>query len=292
MSSYIDTPNYPVVSWQLVLDGTDLVSVTIGGTTHSSVIPAGSYYGFATDASGVPTSDSLAYQVAAVIQDIIVNDFGVAAYTCTASYLFLAPGYPRTRFVRSHMSAPATVVTITGGSISIKDLGFNTTMEWDHDIFQTGISSDYSGAGFWAPNNLTVYDDRNRTVTSFVTEGIYTSSVSAVQWGSPKTRCLLTIPLTYAAFIYLYRRQDSGFSDVAQTDVDDPNNLLENLFEQASVGTEFRIYQSAGKYWTAYMTDSSKINDMNSNLEDVSGRGAIWSVTLSFLLLEASGGAI
>lgn len=296
--SYLSTPSFPVISWSIDLDGTDEITVAVsGGSTYSGFIPAGTYYGYASSTgSDDAAADSLAGIVAATIQDIMQDPakFNQATATCVALYLHSPTGTEiTTRYTRANFFplAATITVTITAGTLTLQDLGFETSFQWT-TLGGLSRTNNWNSIGYWAPGNITVYDERNQTMSSFVTESIFNNSISTVRWGSPKVRRNLVFPTVYAAMIYTYRRVDSGFADVAQVDVADPNNLLEYLFEAASEGLTFRIYQEPAVYRTAVISDQGSINDMNSNLEDISARGSIWSVTCRFLDLGTTTGAV
>lgn len=299
--SYIRTPNFPIITWSIDLDGTDEITVTVSGGvgSFSAFIPAGTYWGYSasTDPAEDAGPDSLASVVASTIQDIMTDaaKFNQATATCTASYTHNASGTEvLTKYTRFNFYPLATSVTVTISAttnLSIEMLGFSTGIVWTA-LGGANDTSDYNSTNYWAPGNITVYDDRNQTASTFVTESIFSNTISAIRWGSPKTRRLLVVPTVYAAMLYLYRRVDSGFADPATVDIADPNNLLENLWYAASTGAVFRIYQDPVSYRTAYMSEQRLINDMNENVEDISGRGAIFEVTLSFLDLGTTTGAI
>jgi hypothetical protein len=297
--SYLSTttPDFPVISWLVTLPTID-VDVTAdfgaGPLTFTRTIPAGTQlWGFNTDALGVDQPDSILGAVAAAAEDIIINDFGVAG-TVTCTRLWNNTGTVNYLAGRFDYAGPAPVGNIvisfplagtesfvgepSGGVITISNLtgfGFNA----------------FNCAGYFAPYNLTVLDNRNFENTVYSAESISGNRLEVVSWGNEKEGRVLTFPFVYAAYLYDYRRALAVFSDVALTDPDDPNNLLQRLREAALSASnfEFRVFQDNAEYSTSYITQQSRLENLNDYAEDVSGAGQLFSVTIPFRTISKTG---
>tara|TARA_B100000497_G_C7607228_1_gene364660 strand:+ start:191 stop:1081 length:891 start_codon:yes stop_codon:yes gene_type:complete len=282
--SYFDqtTPEYPIISWIESVPAMN-IDVTYDGVTEQTSVPASSLWGFATDSSGVADADSLLGYLAEAVQDNLVAEHGIALATVTGGYEWRTDGSEIVLKGKLTLSGftPATNVVVE--------------LDTNHSIFGLEVSGDYtipsvvsgysdfSAAGYWAPYNKTVYDDRTFENTSFSAETISGDNLSVVKWGDRKTFRILEFPTVYAAYVYEYRRELAVFSDPAGTNVDDPNNLLINLQTAASAtNTNFklRIYQDDGEYRLGYLFDQELMTSSTGFLEDISARGAMFKVTI------------
>ncbi len=149
--------------------------------------------------------------------------------------------------------------------------------------FVTNIVADTQPDGVWAPDNYICYEDRNFQRDTIINSSAFNTSVYRVQnWSSNRELLVLSYPVVNAEFIFLYRRQDIRFSQY--TIPTDTNNLLENLFGAAQRGQVFYIYwndTSGPEYFS--VQDESYVKDFVSQLEDATGRGRAWNVTLPFV---------
>jgi hypothetical protein len=100
---------------------------------------------------------------------------------------------------------------------------------------------------------------------------------------------VLSYPAVGAEFIYLYRREDSRFS--VYTNPNDPNNLLQNLYMEAQLGTIFRIYwnedevspEAIDNFEEFTIQSPEALTRFESLVSDVSARGRLFDVTIPFI---------
>ena len=147
----------------------------------------------------------------------------------------------------------------------------------------SNIVADAQPDGVWAPDNYICYEDRNFQRDTIINSSAFNTSVFRTQnWSSNRELLVLSYPVVNAEFIFLYRRQDTRFSQY--TIPTDANNLLENLFGAAQRGQVFYIYwndTSGPEYFS--VQDEKYVQDFVSQLKDATGRGRAWDVTLPFV---------
>jgi hypothetical protein len=290
-----NTPDYPIISWKVpVTAGT--INVTYNLATFSADISAASLWGFATAVGGVAEADSLMGVLAAAVQDAMTDPakHNVAAAVITGGYEWSTG----TEIVlKGKLSAsgfaPATDIVVEFNLAAHEPIfGTGTGGNYTLDSISGIGFSDFSLDGFWAPQSKSVYDDRDFENTSFTAASLSGNNLTTVQWGDEKVFRILQFPVVYAAYIFEYRRVLDVFSGPAQTDTADPNNLLQNLQAAVSASnTNFRlrVYQDDGEYRLAYMRDQNLMNSAKGFLEDISARGAMFSVTIPLRDLGADG---
>ena len=307
--AYIDqtTPEFPVISWLVDLPATQ-VEVTAdfgaGPLTFSRLIPAGSYWGFNTNAAGVDLilapETTIMGALAAAIQDILVVDFGLGAAVITPEREWrIGPPttFLATKFVAAGVPgllAPGIQVSFPGGGEEF----FGVTVGASITINNLTLFgyNDYNNSGYFAPYNLTALDTRNFQNTVFAAESISGNRTEVVSWGNEKEDRVLTFPFVFAAYVYDYRRQLAVFSSVANTDPDDPNNLLQRVREAAVAGGQnfiFRVFQDNAEYSESYLITQGNLENLDTYLgEDVSGNGQLWSVSIPFRTINKVNGAL
>ena len=149
--------------------------------------------------------------------------------------------------------------------------------------FVSNINADTQPDGVWAPNNYICYEDRNFQRDTIVNSSAFNTAVYRTQnWSSNRELMVLSYPVVNAEFIFLYRRQDIRFS--IYTIPTDTNNLLETLFGTAQRGQVFYIYwndTSGPEYFS--IQDEGYVQDFVKQLEDATGRGRAWNVTIPFV---------
>jgi len=306
--AYLDqtTPEFAVISWLVDLPATQ-IDVTAdfgaGPATFSTTIPAGQYWGFNTNVAGVDLSvpageETLMGALAAAVQ-FLLNDpgsFNIPAAVITPVRLWretLGVRRLATRFDAfgvGGLLAPGINITFPagnelffgekpGGSITINNLTFDGFNE-------------INNAGYYAPYNLTILDTRNFNNTVYSAESISGNRTEVVSWGNEKEGRVLTFPFVYAAYVYDYRRSLPVFSNVALTDVDDPNNLLQRVREAAVGGGQnfiFRVFQDNAEYSESYLIQQDRLDNLDGYLEDVSGNGQLFSVSIPFRTINKVG---
>ena len=288
MSTEINTPNYPVISWPVYYtDEADTLDIECDGVTDSffpSDLDFQGVYGFSSNDLGGALSDSLHGLLATKIEDFLISDCGYATASCSAVYDWTLPGWPLVRFVVNNVPEDITI------SPSSKEVSEFFGIRWDGGAGEVVIdsvteegSTDFNSAGYWAPHNLTCYDDRvlisPATYTAQSLDGTVNKTVA---WSSSKTRRQLTFPFVRPSYLWLYRRQDTGWATPAGLDITDPNNLFQNMMEAArrnntsQDSTIFRVYADGDNYREACLIDNIFIKDPADSVLDTNGRAATY----------------
>lgn len=305
--AYLDqtTPEFPITTWQVTTNDLQ-VDVTAdfgaGLQTFSQIFPAGDYWGYESQLAGPPwlqQPTSLIGQLGSIIQSILQDPGGFNQAGALVETQMLWGTSGATTWLQGQFFVSGLVGLSSSIAVTLP-LGSDATLFGVDPI--TGIltlanltpttaagTNVFNSAGYWAPYNLTVLDDRKFTREISQTLGLYSGTVDTLQWGEERLERLLTFPFVYVAYIYAYRRQLQVFSDVASTAISDPNNLLENLIEAAALNLQMRIWQDNGQYRSGYVL-SEVLSDTDASLSDVSGRGALWSVSIPFIDINVNGG--
>lgn len=299
--SYMSTPQYPVITWPVYYTalGNDL-ELECDGNSLSIDPSNGDFdgkYGFSSDSSNIADSDSVHGLLASKIQDFLVNDCGFATATCVATYVWDIPGWPRVRLD----------ITNTGGNdltllAYSKDIGDFFGIDYGAGGLvtisaSTGGPLDWNSVGYWAPRNLTVYDDRvSISPSTYSSESLDGTTHRTVSWSANKITRQLTFPFVRPPYLWTYRREDSCFSDVTETNVADPNNLFENFLAAARrsntslASTNFRIYTGAGDYRNGVIMDPQLLKDPGNMVTETSaGSATYFNVKVMFRDLGGDG---
>ena len=289
------TPQYPVISWKHNIADDITVSVEYNSVSFDGTLAAGDYWGFGMDGSGDATSDSLLGILAATIQGVL-NDPAKhnLAVTLSGEYVWTG-GDPNSLIGRINVDAGTIAASNVEVTLSSNKSDFGSDgVGVDLTISNISLSgsTDFSLAGYWAPYNASVLDDRDFQDTTFAVESISGDSTSVVKWGTQKIKRVLTFPVVYAAYVFAYRAGESGFASPAERNVLDPNNLLENLKTAvAGTATDFtlRVYQDDGEYRSGRVIDADKLQSLESYISDISARGAMYEVTIPLVDLGDAG---
>ena len=289
------TPEYPVISWKHNLAANITVSVEYNSVSFDGVIAAGDYWGFTLDSSGDAEADSLMGILASTVEDVL-NDPAKhnLAVTLSGEYAWTG-GDPNSLIGRINVDAGTIAASNVEVTLSSNKADFGSDgVGVDLTISNISLrgSTDFSVAGYWAPYNASVLDDRDFQDTTFAVESISGNSTSVVKWGTQKIKRVLTFPVVYAAYVFAYRASESGFATPAQRNVLDPNNLLQNL-KTAVAGTAsdftLRVYQDDGEYRSGRVIDADKLQSLESYISDISARGALYEVTIPLIDLGDAG---
>ena len=195
MAANLETPNFPVITWDSRLTGT--LSVENLDTTNTLDIDLfdGSFdtkYGFDCSSGLQASTDSIHGYLASLIQAFLQSD-GAPAATVTATYDFT--------------STPGTVRVVYALANALDDIEF--TFDSDASARQFGIryassfsvptgdsaTTDFNSCCYWMPYNLTCYDDRITTTPSiFANESLGGTTIKTRRWSDERTRRALTFP--------------------------------------------------------------------------------------------------
>jgi hypothetical protein len=309
MSNIIIAPNFPIITWQvdfsdanyeIVITGADVDSGTCTINLNSGLRTAGGtgaainttltnqllggLWGCAPGVVNTCEPESLSGWLRDVINDPAVMSAGgdvLALYTWPTTTA-ANRGTPSTRWLRGAGADTITVSFYKNSALSTdlgKRFGFNSSSF--NILYLTPTNTTFNSCCYWAPYPMyTTRDLRSYVDPVFITENSDGSVVEAVRWGSRKRTRLLEYPTVFAADVYEYRRDTTGFATPAQRNIADPNNLLEDLWEAAALGKLLRVYSNNEVYREAYMTDQAKVREMSTSLEDISAREAMFQVNL------------
>jgi hypothetical protein len=282
-----NTPEFPIITWKAAVPA-NVVNVTYNSSTFTGTMAADDHWGYASAVGGDADVDSLMYVLAAVVQDVMTDaaKHNVAAAVITPAYEWTTSG---DLILRGKLTASgfamATSIVVTMATATEPTFGLAASGNYTISSVTSIGRSDWSLAGYWAPYNKTVWDDRDYENTSFSAQSLSGDSLSVVKWGDTKTYRILQFPTVYAAYVYAYRKELAVFADVARVDSADPNNLLENLQVAAAASNtnfKFRTYQDDGEYRLGYLVEQDLLNSMKGFVEDISARGAIFQVSIPF----------
>ena len=318
----IDAPDYPVISWDITIPVSYFITVTRNSVTKRVTLnPAitldglGNYVIRGYGQGNFNPLDLDTFHLAAVLAEAInfvltepaaptgrlpdggfnLPSFGVVtgSYTSPSDKRF-----PTIRLTYNYfLFMPFALIVDfdpagAGTSPEYKQFGFLLGLTPWIQTFALGIlappsftdfEADAQPDGVWAPDNYICYEDRNFKRDTIINSSAFNTSVYRTQnWSSNRELLVLSYPVVNAEFIFLYRRQDTRFSQY--TIPTDTNNLLESLFGAAQRGQVFYIYwndTSGPEYFS--VQDQSYVQDFVSQLEDATGRGRAWNVTLPFV---------
>jgi hypothetical protein len=323
----IDSPDFPVISWDILIPTTYFLEVTRNAVTKEVTLnPAiatdglGNYvirgYGQGNFNPADPDTHHLAAVLAEAINYCLTEPpspplptppdprlpsggFNLLTFgTVTGSYS--APvntkRFPTIRLSYNLLLPMAFSIFVNfdgaGGGLGpyYRQFGFLLGLgPWiqEFDIPLVGsvsnINADTQPDGVWAPDNYICYEDRNFQRDTIINSSAFNTAVYRTQnWSSNRELLVLSYPVVNSEFVFLYRRQDIRF--IQYTIQTDTNNLLENLFGAAQRGQVFYIYwndTSGPEYFS--VQDESYVKDFKSQLEDATGRGRAWNVTLPFV---------
>lgn len=293
-TAYLKTPQYPVISWPAKFLGTD-DDLEIGYDGDSeSYSPADAEwqtkYGFSDGTDQYAQSDSVHGHLASKIQNFLVNTVGISSVV-RCKYIWDKPGWPRVQIEATNLAGNDLEITAYN-----KDVGdyfgidFNAGGVITVDGATGTGSFDFNSYGYWAPNNLTCYDDRSVfSPATYTAQSLDGTVNKTVKWSEEQTLRQITFPFVRPPYIWTYRKQDPGYSTPAGLNTDDPNNLFEKMMEAARFNntsqdsTVFRIYASSGSYRTATIMDNEFIKNPQNSISDSDGRSAkYFEVSVTF----------
>jgi hypothetical protein len=317
----IDAPDFPVISWDILIPTSYFLEVTRNSVTKEVVLnPAitndgqGNFvirgYGQGNFNPLDPDTFHLAAVLAEAINFVLTEPAAVTARLPSGGFNLPTSGtvtggysapvntkrFPTIRFSYNLLLPMAFSIFVNfdsgGGGLGpyYRQFGFLLGLgPWiqEFDIPLVGsvsnINADTQPDGVWAPDNYICYEDRNFQRDTVINSSAFNTSVYRVQnWSSNRELLVLSYPVVNSEFVFLYRRQDIRF--IQYTIQTDTNNLLENLFGAAQRGQVFYIYwndTSGPEYFS--VQDESYVKDFISQLKDATGRGRAWDVTLPFV---------
>lgn len=300
MTANLNTPNFPVISWQVRPTGTLTVTNVATANTLPLDFDSGAfdaYWGFAPGVlSAISDTQSLMGVVLTAVETFLQGD-GSPLATVSGVYQFSAQKI-LTQIVYSN---GAGNLDFTFDSLdTAKQFGF-TTVTTIVPLGSTTLT--INTAGYWSPQNLTCYDDRvSIAPNTFSSQSLDGDIVKLRAWVASRTRRQLTFPYVRPAFLWLYRREDPNYATPAGQDTADPNNLYENYLEAArrnnvdANATTFRIYGNTGNpapYRLAKVVDPKELEDPAAKIRDNSNGAALYfnvSVLLQDYGDDGSGG--
>lgn len=287
-------PYLPVFAWQLDSNATATYD---DGSPSAVSIASADTWGFGVSGGDVTTqatasTDSLA--------DAVADGLAALAAVASATGYYVWPNgatpsgngpQVRVDFVLAAPTSTAPTFAATGASASL--LGITSTVtataraatpttDWR---FQFGPCD-----GFWWPAQRVIWDGREERAASFASAGFGSTVGEVVTWGSAFVERTIELPYVYAAYVSLYRLQDSGYADVAGRTATPANNLLDNLIAAAREGKSIRTYRTVSAYRTGKLLAPDLLRDGTAKRSDVENRDALAAYALVFR--DADGGGL
>jgi len=293
MTANLNTPNFPIITWQVRPTGTLTVENTDTGNTIVFDFDDGtydSYWGFAPGVlAAVSDTESLMGQVLTDVETFLQGD-GAPIATVSAIYV-LSGQKVLTQIVYSNGNDD---LDFTFDSLQTAQLfGFTSAAGNLIPVGSTLLT--INTAGYWSPQNLTCFDDRVTVGPNvYGSQSLDGDTVKTRSWAASRTRRQLTFPYVRPAFLWLYRRQDANYATPAGQDTADPNNLYQNYLEAArrnnanADATTFRIYANTGNpapYRLAKVVDPKQLEDAAGRIRDNSNGAALY-FNVSLLLQD------
>lgn len=283
MPANLNTPTFPVITWPVRPTGT--LTVTNVATTNTIVFDFDSgaydtYWGFAPGVlSAVSDTESLFGVVLTAVETFLQGD-GSPLATVSGLYDF---SNQRITHQIVYSNGAGNLDFTFDSADTAKQLGF-TSATTIVPLGNTPLT--INSAGYFAPQNLTCYDDRVTTSPStFANQSLDGDTVLLRSWTNSRTKRLLVFPYVRPAFLWSYRRQDTNYATPAGQSTDDPNNLYENWLTAArrnnanAIATTFRIYGNTGNpapYRLARVTDPKELENPSDKIRDVSNGSALY----------------
>lgn len=276
MATNFNSPQYPVISWQLRISDTRELEVECDGNSTTLDLSGAAYqdlWGFASNGTNGATSESLHGYIASQIQTFLQVDCGFATAVCAATYVWDLPGWPRVRF---------NVTNTSGNDVDIYGLtdeagytiGLDGTSVLTIDA-STGGLTDFNSEGYWAPKNLTLYDDRITISPSvFVSTSMDGLTYKTRRWTSERVKRALTFPFVKAPYLWEWRAADPGYYPFADRNGNDLNNVFQRLISAArrnndnANSTQFRVYNKPQLYRLAIWSVEEKLKDPEDFISD------------------------
>jgi len=278
MATNFNSPQYPVITWQLYISDLREIEVECNGNSTTLDLSSAGYqglWGFASNGTNAATSESLHGYIASQIQTFLQVDCGFATAVCAATYVWDLPGWPRVRFNVTNTSGNDVLIygnTDTAGYT----IGLDGTSILTVDA-STGGTTDFNSEGYWAPHQLTLYDDR-ATISpqTYLATSLDGQVYKTRSWTAERTRRALTFPFVKQPYLWEWRAEDPGYYDYAGRDPNDTNNLLQRLLTAArqnnatADSTVFRIYNKPQLYRLGVWSNQELIRDIENSLSDKS----------------------
>lgn len=288
----IDFQDYPIYSYPISVD-TFSFNVKVGGNTYAQTFPAGNYYGYVSNDGTKLIDDTLYRSLHAELITQVINNIqdpvkhNIAGAVITGTY-YIDPGVaPKivAEFERQGWTA-ITELTFPDADTA-KQFGFSTaTYSLFPSIIIDTATTDINFAGYWYNKDLSVREQRFKTKDITSTESIYGTTMTSLEWSNSKQEFIVQHPVIWAAMIFEYRRSDPSFSDPYQLNVADPNNLLEEMFDNIP-NKDVLWYLTDTRADLIRIWDPKFFKDVNNALEDLAS-GRLFSAVFDGRVKEES----
>lgn len=280
MATNFTSPQYPVISWQTYFTLSQEIEVECDGNSVLYGISDAEWqglWGFAsTTGTNAATSVSLHGYLASKIQTFLQTTCGFGTAVCQATYVWDLPGWPRVRFNVTNVGGNDVYITPDSEEVAhhfgISDGGVVTVDGGTGEGF-----TDFNSVGYWAPKQLTLYDDRATiSPSTYVSTSLDGATYKTRTWTTSRTRRSLTFPFVKQAYIWEWRAEDPGYYPDTDRDAEDPNNVFQQLLAAArrnndnADSTQFRVYNKAGLYRLAVWSNANLLEDVESSMKDQS----------------------
>lgn len=252
--------HFPVISRQIALTGNIGVG-TPGSPSNVSVTTSG-VWSFASEASGVPSSDSLAKHLG----DRLDTVSGVTYQNSSSLYDMTAPAmFPVYRLVCA-TSSQLSVQAGSSSSITMTDIGVDGTMTSGIPAGGTvTLTSEINCAGWWSAGIELTKQTRPDRHEYRDFGSVYDGTVDETDYYGRRQSLRLMWEQVEDANVFLHRAQNSTYAALAGRNVDDPNGLINDangLLEYFCRGETFRVYFGHGDYLTIRKQEGGRIREL------------------------------
>ena len=253
--------HFPVLSRQLALTGN--IGVGTPGSPGDVSVTTSGVWSFASEASGVPSSDSLAKHLG----DALHTVSGVAYVNADSRYdLTTASMFPVYKLVCT-TSNQLTVAAGSSSSITVTDIGVDGTMT--SGVPATGevtLTSEINCAGWWHAGIELTKQTRPDQHAYQDFGSVYDGTADETEYYGRRQLLRLIWEQVEDANVFLHRAADTTYAALAGRDTDDPNNLINDpngLLEYFCRGADFRIYFGHGDYLTIRKQEGGRVRELS-----------------------------
>ncbi len=251
---------FPVLSRQIALTGNIGIG-TPGSPTNVSVTTTG-VWSFASEVSGVPSSDSLAKHLGTQIGTL----GGITYDNASSSYDLVDQTFPLWNCVFT-TSNQLSIQAGSSSSITMTDIGIDGT--FTSGVPASGevtLKNEINCAGWWSAGIELTKQNRPDHHEYQDFGSVYDGTADETEYHGRRQLLSLMWEQVEDANVSLHRAQDATYAALAGRSVADPNGLIndaEGLLEYFARGETFRIYFAHGDYLTIRKQEGGRIRELS-----------------------------
>tara|TARA_R110000796_G_scaffold4730_1_gene18067 strand:- start:154 stop:993 length:840 start_codon:yes stop_codon:yes gene_type:complete len=253
--------HFPVLSRQIALTGN--IGVGTPGSPGDVSVTTSGVWSFASDASGVPSTDSLAKHLG----DRISTVSGVTYANSSSSYDLSSPSmFPVYRLVCA-TSSQLSVAAGSSSSITMTDIGVDGTMTSGTPASGTvTLTSEINCAGWWHAGIELTRQERPDQHEYQDFGSVYDGDADETEYYGRRQLLRLLWEQVESANVFAHRAANATYAASAGRDTDDPNGLINDpngLLEYFCRGADFRIYFGHGDYLTIRKQEGGRVRELS-----------------------------